>query len=401
MYLKVKVVKVKSKRFNSDKLNVIIDELLDSTSKSKDKALKFYEGAKKKIDDLEEEIKTTKERIVFLNLQIAEKTKESKRLRNELVKTAKEIAENPGASQLEHKNIYEKTEKLLLELESMEEEYKDYFDRNNKLERELLESRESLVDANELIQSIGTSFKYLNDDLSGISNHLGEKETVLFKIIESGEKEKKRLSRDIHDGPAQSLAHLNLEIQMLKGLVNKDDKKSTIEKVNEINQYTKSTLEDMRNIIYDLRPMMLDDLGLIPMLESYVEEFKKRTKMDIHLVVFDNFNLTKDLPTTLNLTIFRIVQEILNNIYKHSGTSEASIKLQISKENIKLAGVDYGKGFNVDEVFENIYINGGFGLLGIKERVELVDGDFDIVSTINEGTKVFVTIPMERKAESI
>lgn len=382
------------KRFNSEKLNEIINELLDSMEKSKNKVSTFHEVVSEDINIKERKLVEVNRKMELLDLEIKKVSIESKKYRDKLLMVSKAMAKNPEKQQSVYTETYKKANELMFEMKNLETLYRSLFEKRDNLERELIKLRKIQVDAEDLIQSISVSFKYLDDDLSDIGHHLNEKETILLKIIEAGENEKKRIVRDIHDGPAQILAYITLEIQLLKSSINSNSLEDIYNTVENVDKYTQRALEETRQIIYDLRPMSLDDLGLIPTLKNYIKEFSEKKGIHIRFRLIDEDNLAIKMPNTLSVSIFRIVQESLNNIYKHSEATEAIVNIEILDNMLKLIIIDNGKGFDVENALEKAKSNGSFGLIGMKERVDLIDGDISIVSNKNHGTKITVSIPL-------
>lgn len=382
-----------AKKYNSETLNDIINELLNSVNESRDKALKVYKTTLDKINAMERELKNIREQMEYLDTKIEKISAMYKKYRERLLQVTKAIVDAPENLQLIYEEAYKKANELLLKKNEMESEYKVLFKKRDELERELKNLKEILIDAENLIQSINTSYKYLNDELSDVGSYLNKKELILLKIIESGEKEKKSIAREIHDGPAQTLAYLTMEVQVLKSLINTNNSKSIFNKTEEIGKHIQMALEEIRQIIYDLRPMALDDLGLLPTLENHIKEFSKNTGINVAFKAIDKYSLANEIPNFLCVTIFRIIQETLNNVYKHSKAITAKVTIEILKNAIKLQIKDDGIGFDVDETLQNIRINGSFGLLGIKERVDLADGEVKIKSKKDVGTIIEVVIP--------
>lgn len=153
----------------------------------------------------------------------------------------------------------------------------------------------------------------------------------------------------------------------------------------------RSALYEVRRIIYDLRPMALDDLGLIPTLRKYlqtVEEYNKKTRIS-----FVHIGEEKRLPARLEVAIFRLVQESVQNALKHADAGEIEVKMEIKKNLLFLLVKDNGKGFDATEKKEN-----AFGLIGMKERVELLEGTMNIRSQLGVGTTIFIQIPLNVEA---
>lgn len=384
-----------TKKFNSEKLNEIINELLNSMDKSKIKVSKFHKVVFEKYSILELELEKINNQIILTDNEIKQTSIESKKYRKNLLEITKSMVNNPEMQQSIYEETYKKANELMCKMKNMEIEYKTLFINRDKLERELAKLKEILTDAEELIQSITTSFKYLNNDLSDISKYLNEKEVVLLKIIEAGENEKQKIVRDIHDGPAQTLAYLAIEIQLLKSLIKCENFKDVAEKVEKIDKYIQYLLEEIRQIIHDLRPMSLDDLGLIPTLETYIKGFQDNKGIAVTFKLIDENDLASKIPIAISVAVFRIIQEALNNTYKHSKAMTATINMELVNNNLKLELADDGKGFDVDETLKRVKINGNFGLLGMKERVDLINGKMNIISSKNNGTKLEISIPWD------
>ena len=146
----------------------------------------------------------------------------------------------------------------------------------------------------------------------------------------------------------------------------------------------------MRKTIYDLRPMALDDLGLIPAIKKYVSRFNTESEKQIRFVVIGE----EALPRYLDTTLFRIIQEGIANVEKHSRAENVNIKLETSREYVNLIIEDDGQGFHLQDINSDNGNPLGLGLSGIKERARLMDGEAKIESKPGHGTKIFVKIPI-------
>lgn len=210
-------------------------------------------------------------------------------------------------------------------------------------------------------------------------------------VLETQEAERKRIARDLHDSTVQNLTNMMHKTELCTRLIDIDPVRAKLELQTMINTI-KSTINDMRNIIFGLRPMSLDDLGLIATIERYIRDLKKNHEMDISLIVR---NEEKSILPVINLTLFRVVQEASNNAIKHGKASKIVIKLTYECEYILLSIKDNGVGFKKDTYMDakaNIF--SGYGLSMMKERVLLLSGDFNIESSEKEGTKILVKVPL-------
>lgn len=382
------------RKFNSEKLNNIINDLVSSIDKSKGKANTFHRSVLEDSLSIESNIEKISKQMNILENKIEIATKRSKGYRENLITIT--LRKRPNQDEDLYQEAYEKAEDTMNQLREMDKEYKYLFSERDKLDRKLRRTKSLLVETEDLMKAIGTSAKYLTNDLTNIGIQLDKKEEILLKIIEAGEIENKRVAREIHDGPAQTLTHLKIEIQLLKSLIEGNETEEAKVEINSIESHLKDAIDETRQIIYDLRPMSLDDLGIVPTLENFIKSFKVNKGLEISLRVVDDENLVNKIPEVLKLVIFRLTQEALNNIYKHANAKNVVIYFEVMRKTLRLRIIDDGKGFEVNKTFNDIKNTGNFGLIGMKERIELVDGEIKFDSKINEGTKIIVTIPWEK-----
>lgn len=207
----------------------------------------------------------------------------------------------------------------------------------------------------------------------------------LETMIQAQEAERQRLSQQMHDGPAQALSNFILQTEIAMRLFDMDQDKARDELANLKAAATK-TFQQVRNFISELRPMMLDDLGLVPTLKRYVENFKEQVDMDVHLDVAES---EQRLSPYLEVMIFRAVQELLGNAANHSQASMVKIVLDISEQRIRVSVEDNGRGFDAASIAERE----GMGLKLIKDRVEMLGGHMDVDSAPGQGTRIAFDVP--------
>lgn len=220
------------------------------------------------------------------------------------------------------------------------------------------------------------------------------KQQLGWDIIMIQEEERKRVSREIHDGPAQAIANLMLKVELCEKLMKKNPSEAE-EELAELKQHLKQSMQEVRRIIYDLRPLMLEDLGLKAALEKLASQFNKEHRLKVDC----KFQIPNDylLSSVLEKTIFRIVQEALNNVYKHAGAKEAEVHIKQTSSNVCLLIRDDGCGFDLNEAL-NEKRTKNFGLQGIQERVHLLDGQIKIATAPGKGTSIYIAIPSSSKA---
>lgn len=219
-----------------------------------------------------------------------------------------------------------------------------------------------------------------------------------IKILETQESERKRIARDLHDSTVQNLTNMMHKTELCTKLIDIDAVRAKLELQVMINTI-KSTIRDMRTIIYDLRPMSLDDLGLVATIETYMREIRVNHEIDISLEVI---NEEIHIIPVVNLTLFRIVQEATSNSIKHGKATKIYLELEYTDEYVYLTIRDNGIGFNYDEKREATKdIFSGYGLPMMKERIILLSGDINIESNINVGTTTTVKVPLMKYKEDI
>jgi signal transduction histidine kinase len=221
-----------------------------------------------------------------------------------------------------------------------------------------------------------------------------EKLTMLSsQILKAHEEERKRIAREIHDGPAQSVASFALKLELCKKKLQEVSVDSFSQELDKLGDYVRSTSREIRTIIYDLKPSYLDD-GLFSAVQNHINVFIDSTGVDIDLQTSgDDGNMEYYLVST----IFRIVQESLTNIKKHANATKVKIGLSISQNTLHLSIEDNGKGFDITS-FEQSNKAGvirSFGIDGMKERVDLINGMIDINSILNKGTFIKVEVPLK------
>lgn len=204
-------------------------------------------------------------------------------------------------------------------------------------------------------------------------------------IIQAQESERQRLSRQMHDGPAQALSNFILQTEIAMRLLDVDASQAR-EELNNLKASAMSTFQKVRNFIFELRPMMLDDLGLAPTIKRYADTFKEQTGMDVNIAVTGQ---ERRLESYVEVMIFRALQELLGNAARHSQASMLKVLVDIGDTTVKVNVDDNGKGFDPEILKQG----NSLGLNLIRDRVEMLGGTFELDSVIGKGTRVTFTVP--------
>lgn len=287
---------------------------------------------------------------------------------------------------------YEEASRIQVELSIYRERENNLKRRRNDLERQLRTLEETIVRAEKLVSQMGVVLGYLTGDLSKIGEALEsakQHQLMGLKIIQAQEEERKRVAREIHDGPAQSMANVVLRSEIVEKMLKNERILEAQMELHELKEMVRMSLADVRRIIFDLRPMALDDLGLVPTLQKYIRTCEERIASSIDLVIF---GAEPPLRSSVKAAIFRMVQECLNNIEKHAQAKAVQVKLEFLQESLSLVVKDDGVGFDLEKRMAN---GNSFGLLGMKERVQLLEGTVDLQSAPGEGTRVIFQIPLK------
>jgi two-component system sensor histidine kinase DegS len=204
-------------------------------------------------------------------------------------------------------------------------------------------------------------------------------------IVNAQEAERQRLSRQMHDGPAQALSNFILQTEIAMRLLDVDPAQAKDELGN-LKTSAMGTFQKVRNFIFELRPMMLDDLGLVPTLRKYADAFKEQSGLEVSVMVTGS---ERRLEPYLEVMIFRAVQELLGNASRHSQATLIKVQIDLGNDFIRVNVEDNGKGF-APEILQD---SPSLGLKLIRERSEMLGGSFEIESAPGSGARISFTVP--------
>ena len=224
----------------------------------------------------------------------------------------------------------------------------------------------------------------VGDAGGGAGSSVKEQMTGIEMIVNAQEAERQRLSRQMHDGPAQALSNFILQTEIAMRLLDIDPSQAKEELAN-LKTSALGTFQKVRNFIFELRPMMLDDLGLVPTLRKYADAFKEQSGMDVSVTVSGS---ERRLEPYLEVMIFRAVQELLGNAARHSQATLVKVHLDLGADFLRISVDDNGRGFDAETLKES----NNLGLKLIRERAEMLGGKFEIDSAVGSGAKISFTV---------
>jgi two-component system sensor histidine kinase DegS len=217
--------------------------------------------------------------------------------------------------------------------------------------------------------------------------------TVNFvRIIQAQEDERQRLSVQMHDGPAQSLTNFILQAEICQKLFDRNPERAA-EELNNLKTAASTTFQKVRDFIFDLRPMMLTDLGVVPTVRRYVDSFKDKTDIETELEILGD---ERRLESHREVMVFRSIQELMGHVRDYAGASHMKVRLDLSGSTIKMLVEDDGRGFNPEPIFSGEEGNLDArtqGLMNLKERIEMVGGSIAITSDESSGSTIRLELP--------
>ncbi|OKP85726.1 histidine kinase [Paenibacillus helianthi] len=287
---------------------------------------------------------------------------------------------------------YEKATELQLELMMTREREVYLRSRRDELQLRVRSVENSVERAESIGSQMSVVLEYLSGELGQVTRIVESaknRQMIGLKIILAQEEERKRIAREIHDGPAQMLANLVLRTEIVERMLVKQEFGLVQDEVIDLKGQVRYSLEEMRKVIFNLRPMALDDLGLIPTLRKYVHDYEEKTKIRTS---FETRGKEHRLSSAMEAAVYRLVQEALSNAAKHAFPSYVLVEITYQAQLIKIVVKDNGLGFNVKKISEQANRE-SFGLVGMRERVELLEGRMEILSAENQGTTIVIHIP--------
>lgn len=385
--------------FQNDKvdiasLDVIFNRMLETVTNSKDDIFIISEQSRRSFEDMQNELEIVRQEISMIIDEGDNLEKMTQLAKQRLVVVSKAFN---NYSEEQVRAAYENANNLQLQLSLTREREKQLRNKRDDLERRMKTLRETIERAEHIVNQVNVVINYLTTDLKNVSIALEQakvKQEFGIRIIAAQEEERKRISREIHDGPAQMMANVLMRTNLIDRTYREKGVEAAIGEITDLKGTVRNALSEVRRIIYDLRPMALDDLGIVPTLKKYVTtimEYNPGVNIE-----FQSYSTEQRIPSEYEVAIFRMVQECITNALKHGKPTEISVKLEWLRNDINIVVKDNGAGFDMNQVSDK-----SFGIVGMKERIELLKGTIEIISTIGRGTIVVFKIPFPKEENMI
>jgi PAS domain S-box-containing protein len=296
------------------------------------------------------------------------------------------------SSEESHETARDVRRRLLAE-EDIEQPYEQHIQRKDGTESIVRMATSLLVSGGEV-----KGFQHIARDVTKERQLQRNMRYYVQEIIRAQEFERKRIARELHDDVSPALLLLIQRIDAITSNSRFNLNAHMKQKMEDLRCQSVEALESLRRIAQDLRPRILDDLGLIPALEWMADNLIKNHGIEAQVEVMGK---ERDLSSEVQLLLFRIAQEALNNIRRHTDASMALVTVEFGADETLLSISDNGKGFELPERMSDMAGSGKLGLAGMQERAQLLGGRLNISSQPGKGTTVTVRLPIKARTEHL
>ena len=369
-------------------LDKIIKKTISSIRDSRGQIYEVYEMARDELENVKRDVERVKNETAEIIQRVDELERQERKARIHLMEVSRDFKSHPEE---EVREAYEDARKIQIDLAVAREQEQNLRRQRNDQEVRLRNQGGTVAKAEQLVSQVGVVLDYLGNQMSvafAQIETLQNAQQLGAQIIRSQEEERRRVARDIHDGPAQAMANIVFRAEVCERLIDSDVERAKLE-LRELREHIRATLGEIRKIIFDLRPMALDDLGLVPTIRGVLDVFRTQYGIFTEIAVTGR---ERRLASHIEIGLFRVAQEALNNVVKHAQASTVRVRIEFAPVGVTLVIEDDGKGF---DAANDDAPTGHFGLMGMRERLQLLQGKFSIKSTPGKGTRVMITVPLE------
>jgi two-component system sensor histidine kinase DegS len=374
-------------------VNKIFDNVIDSIDSSRDKILDLVSDARKEHEKLKARLEAVREEIDVVITRVDNLERRDRVARNTLANVSKNFSSN---TESDIRNAYEKATEIRIDLKLAQSEEKLLREKRTEIELDIKNALKNIENAEQVVHQVSIAASYLKGEILDALEeaNYGPDMMMGVRILEAQENERRRISRDIHDGPAQRVANIVMKADLCEKIAKKDVE-AGLKELHELRSASRAALKEVRDIIYNLRPMSLDDLGLNKTIEMNVQSSFENLGMKIE---YKLAKVPETLEEIIQVALFRLSQEILNNIKKHADATYVHIQTEYGTKYMRLTISDDGKGFDVERTLQRVRTEKkSYGILGMFERVEQLKGEIDIDSDDTTGTIFTIKLPLNRE----
>lgn len=368
----------------------IVKKTLTAIESGKEEIFFIVETSQTETNRLINELSQLKSSIKEIILQVDNQEKIDRRMRQKLMEVNRAYQEY---SQEEMLKTYEEAKDSQVKLQLLRAQEAQLRKRRDDLERSLRQMQATIERGQNLLTQVNMALSLLQSGVHEIQQNQSQEQRleIGLRVIKAQEEERRRVAREIHDGPAQTFANIVLRLEIAEKLLELDTSKVKAE-LRDLKTLVRSNLQDIRRIIFDLRPMALDDLGIVPAITKYLDNLQENYGIICTLRIEGR---ERRLLPAMEVALFRIIQEGMTNVAKHANSPEVDISLIYQEDWTIVRISDYGKGFEVNAALTAPGEH--YGLIGMRERVEMFSGNFSIESILGKGTTIELSIPSKQE----
>ena len=369
-------------------LDKIVKKTISSIRDSRGQIYDVYEMARDELETVKRDVERIKEETATVIKRVDELERNERKARIHLMEVSRDFK---NRTEEEVREAYEEARKIQIDVAVTREQEQNLRRQRDEMEVRLRNLGGTVAKAEQLGSLVGVVLDYLGDQMSEAFSQIESLQNAHelgAQVIRSQEEERRRVARDIHDGPAQAIANIVFRAEVCERLIDTDTQRAKSE-LKALREHIRNTLAEIRKIIFDLRPMALDDLGLAPTIRGVLDVFREEYGLFTEVAVIGK---ERRLESHVEIGIFRVVQEALNNIVKHAQASSAKVRIEFAAAGVTVLVEDDGKGF---EMTEGELPSGHYGIMGMRERMQLLNGKLSIKSAPRRGTRVMISVPLE------
>ena len=369
-------------------LDKIVKKTISSIRDSRGQIYDVYEMARDELETVKRDVERIKEETAAVIKKVDELERNERKARIHLMEVSRDFK---NRTEEEVREAYEEARKIQIDVAVTREQEQNLRRQRDDMEVRLRNLGGTVAKAEQLVSQVGVVLDYLGNQMSEAFSQIESLQNAHelgAQVIRSQEEELRRVARDIHDGPAQAIANIVFRAEVCERLIDTDTERAKSE-LKALREHIRNTLAEIRKIIFDLRPMALDDLGLAPTIRGVLDVFREEYGLFTEVAVIGK---ERRLESHVEIGIFRVVQEALNNIVKHAQASSAKVRIEFAAAGVTVLVEDDGKGF---EMTEGELPSGHYGIMGMRERMQLLNGKLSIKSAPRRGTRVMISVPLE------
>lgn len=376
---------------STERLESILRDTLQALEQGKNEMYNIAESARQEYDRLQAELEQLQTDVdqAIRTVEILEQ--KFKQARIQLYEVSRDF---DRYTEQDKANAYREAERIRESLAVARERERNLRQQRRSLEVSLARVEEIAARAERLVSQVGVALNYLAGNIRDVNEELENaqlRQEIAQGILKGQEEERKRLAREIHDGPVQDMANISLRLDIIERLYGAGRQEEASQEFTSLKHLVKGVIHDMRRIVYDLSPMALDDLGLVHTITRYVQENCERQGVHCEVKVLGR---EARVASAVEVAVFRTVQEAVNNSLRHGRPTEVLVRVEFLDDRVSVGVFDNGVGFDLDEVRRRLQEGRHHGLVGMQDRIRLLNGTCSIHSAPGQGTRIVATVPL-------